>query len=85
MRFGVGFFATDQTVPPGELGRMVEQRGFRSIFLTEPRGLRPLSWRRARQLDPRPIVQAKAVGTPDRISGGRVDFGIGAGWNEPEV
>ena len=31
-----------------------------------------------------PIATAKAVASLDHISGGRVDFGIGAGWNEPE-
>lgn len=31
-----------------------------------------------------PIVTAKAVASLDWASGGRVDFGIGAGWNEPE-
>jgi probable F420-dependent oxidoreductase len=121
VRFGVGFFATDQTVPPGELGPMVEQRGFGSIFLTEhthipadhspyPGGGELPEWYK-RTLDPfvalaaiaqaterlrlgfgitlvpqhDPIVQAKAVATLDWISGGRVDLGIGAGWNQPEV
>ena len=32
-----------------------------------------------------PIVLAKTVATLDVISGGRVLFGIGAGWNEPEL
>ena len=32
-----------------------------------------------------PITTAKAVATLDWVSGGRVDFGVGAGWNEPEV
>jgi F420-dependent oxidoreductase-like protein len=31
-----------------------------------------------------PSVLAKAVAAVDHISGGRVDFGIGAGWNERE-
>jgi probable F420-dependent oxidoreductase len=31
-----------------------------------------------------PFVAARAVQTLDVISGGRVDFGIGAGWNERE-
>jgi probable F420-dependent oxidoreductase len=121
VRFGVGFFATDQTVPPGELGRMVEDRGLDSVFLTEhthipvdhspyPGGGELPEWYK-RTLDPfvalaaiaqatqrlrlgfgislvpqhDPIVQAKAIATLDWISGGRVDFGIGAGWNEPEV
>jgi probable F420-dependent oxidoreductase len=32
-----------------------------------------------------PIVTAKEVATLDRLSGGRVLFGVGAGWNRPEV
>ncbi|MEZ5596826.1 MAG: LLM class F420-dependent oxidoreductase [Pseudomonadales bacterium] len=32
-----------------------------------------------------PINCAKAVATLDLVSGGRVLFGIGAGWNEPEL
>jgi len=32
-----------------------------------------------------PIVTAKAIATLDRISGGRVLFGVGAGWNREEL
>ncbi len=32
-----------------------------------------------------PIHCAKAISTLDQISGGRVVFGIGAGWNPPEM
>ena len=32
-----------------------------------------------------PIVTAKAVATLDVISGGRVEFGIGFGWNREEI
>jgi probable F420-dependent oxidoreductase len=121
MRFGVGFFATDETVMPADLGRMVEERGLASIFLTEhthipvdhspyPGGGELPEWYK-RTLDPfvalaaiaaatrkvrlgfgislitqrDPITTAKAVASLDLISNGRVDFGIGAGWNEPEL
>ncbi len=32
-----------------------------------------------------PITLAKEVATVDRLSNGRFTFGIGAGWNQPEV
>jgi len=32
-----------------------------------------------------PIVTAKAVATLDQVSGGRVEFGIGFGWNRDEI
>jgi probable F420-dependent oxidoreductase len=121
VRFGVGFFATDQTVDPGTLGAMVEQRGLSSLWLTEHThipvdhtpypggGELPVFYKRI--LDPfvalaavaqatrkvrlgfgislvpqrEPIATAKAIASLDWISGGRVDFGIGAGWNQPEV
>lgn len=32
-----------------------------------------------------PIITAKEVASLDRLSGGRFDFGIGAGWNQEEM
>ena len=32
-----------------------------------------------------PIVLAKEVATLDHVSGGRVEFGVGAGWNRDEI
>ncbi len=32
-----------------------------------------------------PIVTAKAVASLDRLSGGRFEFGVGAGWNHEEM
>jgi probable F420-dependent oxidoreductase len=32
-----------------------------------------------------PLRLAKAVASLDRLSGGRVDFGVGYGWNAPEM
>src|SRR5215212_3045798 len=121
MRFGTGIFLTDDTPPPGVVGRIVEERGFDSLFVTEhthipvdhtpyPDG-RELPRRYRRILDPfvalaavaeatttlrlgtgislviqrDPITMAKEVASLDWISGGRVDLGVGAGWNRPEV
>jgi probable F420-dependent oxidoreductase len=32
-----------------------------------------------------PIGMAKSVASVDHLTGGRFEFGIGAGWNEPEI
>ena len=32
-----------------------------------------------------PIITAKQIASLDQISGGRVDFGIGGGWNREEM
>ena len=32
-----------------------------------------------------PIITAKEVASIDRLSGGRMLFGVGAGWNEEEM
>ena len=32
-----------------------------------------------------PIITAKEVATVDYLSGGRFEFGVGAGWNRPEM
>jgi probable F420-dependent oxidoreductase len=33
--FGVSYFPTDESIEPAELARMVEERGFESVFVTE--------------------------------------------------
>jgi probable F420-dependent oxidoreductase len=35
MDFGIGFFLTDESVDPATLGRMLEERGFESLFVAE--------------------------------------------------
>lgn len=35
MDFGVSYFPTDESIEPSELARMVEDRGFESVFVTE--------------------------------------------------
>jgi probable F420-dependent oxidoreductase len=116
MEFGVSIFVTDETTAPGELGRLVEDRGFQALFVPEhphmPRDtVREVGRHYYRALDPfvtltaaaattttlhlgfgilllaqrDPITTAKAIASLDVVSGGRVEVGVGAGWNVPEI
>ncbi len=122
MKFGVAYFPTAEAMPPGELGRLVEERGHESLFFAEhthipaarhspyPAG-GELPPKYARTYDPfvactavaatttrlrvgtgiclvverDPITTAKEVASVDRLSGGRFEFGVGAGWNREEM
>src|SRR3954470_1751267 len=101
---------------PGEVARLIEERGFGAMFVAEhphmPRdSVREVERKYYRSLDPfvtltaaaattttlrlgfgimllpqrDPITTAKAVASLDVVSGGRVEVGIGAGWNVPEI
>ena len=35
MRFGLGYFPTDDALTPGELARLLEERGHESLFFAE--------------------------------------------------
>jgi probable F420-dependent oxidoreductase len=114
--FGISTFITDETPTPAEFGRLVEERGFDSLFVAEhphmPRDtVREVERKYYRSLDPfvtltaaaaatttlrlgfgimllpqrDPITTAKAVASLDVVSGGRVEVGLGAGWNVPEI
>jgi probable F420-dependent oxidoreductase len=121
MDIGAGYFATHDSVGPGELARLVEQRGYESLFFAEhthipasrqspyPGGELPrrywhtydlfvamtaaaVSTTRLRVgsgiclvVERDPIITAKEVASIDSISGGRVEFGVGAGWNREEM
>jgi probable F420-dependent oxidoreductase len=125
MESGVAYFPTDDAVPPGDLARLVEQRGHRWLMYAEHthipasretpwggrEGAPPLPRKYARTYDPfvalavslaatrslrvgtgiclvterDPIITAKEVASLDHLSGGRFDFGIGAGWNREEM
>jgi probable F420-dependent oxidoreductase len=116
MDFGIATFITDETPPPGEFARIVEERGFGALFVAEhphmPRdSVRDVDRKYYRSLDPfvtltaaaaatttlrlgfgimllpqrDPITTAKAIASLDYVSGGRVEVGLGAGWNVPEV
>jgi probable F420-dependent oxidoreductase len=114
--FGISIFVTDETTRPGELGRLVEERGFDALFVPEhphmPRDtVREVGRHYYRSLDPfvsltaaaatttrlrlgfgilllaqrDPITTAKAIASLDVVSDGRVEVGVGAGWNVPEI
>jgi probable F420-dependent oxidoreductase len=122
MRYGIAIFLTDEAADPATIARMVEERGFESLFLPEhthipvsrrtpypPGGELPRPY--SRTYDPfvaltaaacatskllvatgiclvierDPIITAKEVASLDRVSGGRLLFGVGAGWNEDEM
>jgi len=116
VEFGLSIFVTDETIAPGDLGRLAEERGFDALFVPEhthmPRNtVRDVGRRYYRLLDPfvvltaaaattghlrlgfgilllaqrDPIVTAKAIASLDHLSDGRVEVGVGAGWNRPEI
>src|SRR5918912_548129 len=122
MKLGIAMFPTDEAVDPATLARMVEQRGFESLFFPEHTHI-PASRRTPypgggdlpeeywHTYDPfialtaaaavterllvatgicliverDPITTAKEVASLDVLSGGRVLFGIGGGWNAEEM
>jgi probable F420-dependent oxidoreductase len=114
--FGIATFVTDEMPGPGEVGRLIEERGFGAMFVAEhphmPRdSVREVERKYYRSLDPfvtltaaaattstlrlgfgimllpqrDPITTAKAIASLDVVSGGRVEVGLGAGWNVPEI
>ncbi len=122
MDTGVAIFPTPDTVEPGALARMIEERGHESLFFPEhthipasresphPAG-GELPRKYAHTYDPfvaltaaavttrklrigtgicllierDPITTAKEVASVDQLSGGRFEFGVGAGWNREEM
>jgi len=122
MRFGIAVFPTDYAADPATIGRLVEERGFESLFFPEhthiPAGRRT-PYPVGGELPPEyshtydqfvaltaaaaatqklliatgiclvierdPIITAKEVASLDRLSGGRLLFGVGAGWNLEEM
>jgi probable F420-dependent oxidoreductase len=88
MDFGIGYFPTADAVGPGELPRKYTATLDLFVALTAA----ALATSRLRvgsgislviQRDP--IVTAKEVASIDVLSGGRMDFGVGAGWNREEM
>ena len=122
MEFGIGYFPTHDAVGPGPLARIVEERGFESLFFAEhthipasretphPSGFDlPRKYWHTYDLfvaltaaaaattrlrigsgiclvtERHPIITAKETASVDHISGGRFEFGVGAGWNREEL
>ena len=122
MEFGIGYFATHDAMDPASLARLVEDRGFESLFFPEhthipasrvspyPGGSElPRKYAHTFDLfvamtaaatattrlrigsgiclliERDPITTAKEVASVDFLSGGRVEFGVGAGWNREEM
>lgn len=122
MDFGIGYFPTSEGLSPGEIARLVEERGQESLFFAEHThipaarqtpypagGELPGKYSRTYDLfvaltaaaaatsrlrvgsgvclviERDPITTAKEVASVDRLSGGRFEFGVGAGWNREEM
>jgi probable F420-dependent oxidoreductase len=122
MEFGIGYFPTPYGAAPGELARVVEERGHESLFFAEHThipasrqspypagGELPRKYSHTYDLfvaltaaaaatsslrigsgiclviERDPITTAKEVASLDRLSGGRFEFGVGAGWNREEM
>jgi len=122
MENGVTTFPTHDAMRPGDLARLVEERGHRYLFFSEhthiPASRRtpyPAGGELPKEywhthdpfialmaaagatktiklatgiclvIERDPITTAKEVSSLDQLSGGRVLFGIGAGWNVEEM
>ncbi|MEV6630146.1 LLM class F420-dependent oxidoreductase [Actinoplanes sp. NPDC051470] len=122
MEFGVGYFPTHDGVGPGQLARLVEERGQDALFFAEHTHIpasRETPYSAGGELPRKywhtydlfvaltaaavatsrlrvgsgvclviqrdPITTAKEVASVDHLSGGRLEFGVGIGWNREEM
>jgi probable F420-dependent oxidoreductase len=122
MEFGVGYFPTHWGMSPGDVARMVEERGQSTLHFAEHTHIpasRESKWPGGDDLPQKywhsydlfvalthavaatsrvrigsgicliierdPITTAKEIASIDRLSGGRFEFGVGAGWNREEM
>ena len=122
MDFGIACFPTHDAMDPASLARLVEARGYESLFFPEHTHIpasRLSPWPGGSELPRKyahtfdlfvamtaavtattrlrvgsgicllierdPITAGKEVASVDVLSGGRVEFGVGAGWNREEM
>jgi probable F420-dependent oxidoreductase len=122
VQLGFSSMNTPEEVPPDELARALEDRGFDSLWMGEHThiptcratpypagGEMPAQYRRmmdpyaslmlaasatttllvgtgvALPLEHDLLALAKTVATVDRLSGGRLQVGVGVGWNKEEL
>ena len=122
MEFGVGYFPIHDGMSPGDVAKMVEERGQSSLHFAEHTHIpvsRESKWPGGDELPQKywhsydlfvalthaaaattrlrvgsgicliierdPITTAKEVASIDHLSGGRFEFGVGAGWNREEM
>src|SRR5215212_469898 len=84
MQTGVAFFPTHDALDPGRLGRLLEQFVALTAAAVATARLR-IGSGICLVVERDPIVTAKQVASIDHLSGGRFEFGIGAGWNREEM
>jgi probable F420-dependent oxidoreductase len=121
MDFGVGIFPTHDGMRPGDVARLVEERGQEALYFAEHTHIPAAETDRAPGkplpakywhtydlfvaltaaaeatsrlriasgiclvIERDPIITAKEVASVDHLSGGRLEFGVGAGWNRTEM
>ena len=122
MDTGIATFPTHDSIQPGPLARLVEERGHAALVFAEHTHIpasRRSPWAGGPELPRKyshtydlfvamtaaaaatarlrvgsgiclvierdPIITAKEVASLDNLSGGRIDFGVGAGWNREEM
>jgi probable F420-dependent oxidoreductase len=122
METAVATFPTHDSIQPGPLARLVEERGHAALLFAEHTHIpasRESPWSGGPKLPRKyshtydlfvamtasvaatsrlrvgsgiclvierdPIITANEVASLDCLSGGRIDFGVGAGWNREEM
>jgi hypothetical protein len=77
VKFGISTFITDEGIGAGPLAAAVEQRGFNSLCVTEHSHI-PVAPKE-------PVPAGRQVPRVDVVSRGRLNVGVGVGWNLDEM